>query len=212
MVRKGYVEQQIENLIRFTAALLGIRKNSEPEALLLAIRAENKRLTGLELDTLATLPFKALLGFFLSNEKFDSANALVVGVLMDEAADVFENMGDTHIALGFRQRALCSLLESQIHASEARTDELDARIERLERRVRDYTEGKPPFLIWQTFRWHEGRGQFSRAEESLDELFARKHPQAGVIAQQFYARLDALSDADLATGGMSRSDLNASAS
>ena len=150
MVRKGFVERQIEQFFEALAVILGLRESGDSNAALLSLRATNKRLTGLDLDMLASLPPKSLLGFFLTNEHFEAGNALIAGGFMDEAAQIYAAQNDAGRAKQFGIRALTLLLEAQIHEPKARIPDINTRIDDLTAQLGDAAHA--PFLEWQKGR------------------------------------------------------------
>lgn len=139
MMRKGYVEEQIEALVRTMARLLGLRENGLPSAETpAAIRNAAKELTGLDLDRIATMP-DAALSVLLSTAdgKIDAPKTIAAGAMLAEMADYLSGQGmDTNPdVIAMRRRALRLMSMALTQEPLLRTKDLLARYETLKRAV-----------------------------------------------------------------------------
>jgi len=65
----------------------------------------------------------------------------------------------------------------------------------------------PPDLLRKLFRYEESRGRYGKAEDALFRMKASGFPEADREGRMFYARLDALNDAQLKDGNLPREEL-----
>ncbi len=140
MVRKGYMEQQIEALAAVVARLAGLKAGAgsvavDVETALGEARESAREMTGLDIDALAVLPVATVLHLLTANGgHLDAGRAVVVAVLMAEQADLLAGdvSADHHEAVKAR-RDLAGLLLSRALVQEPtlRTDDLKARTRAL---------------------------------------------------------------------------------
>ncbi|MBW8889655.1 MAG: hypothetical protein JF616_18010 [Fibrobacteres bacterium] len=65
----------------------------------------------------------------------------------------------------------------------------------------------PPDLLRKLFRYEESKGRYGKAEDALFRLKASGFPGIEQEGRMFYARMDALSDAQLMQGNLPREEL-----
>jgi hypothetical protein len=79
MVRKSYIERQVEMLGQVLARILGMKERGDASGALEAVRAGGRQLAGMDLDTLARLSDEAVLSL-LTNPRtgvLDAAKAVI---------------------------------------------------------------------------------------------------------------------------------------
>jgi len=140
MVRKGYLEQQIESLAVVVARLAGLKTGAgsvavDVETAIKDARNSAKEMTGLDIDALAVLPAATVLHLLTANGgHLDAGRAVVVAVLMAEQADLLaQNGGADHREAVKARRDLAGLLLSRALVQEPtlRTEDLKARTRTL---------------------------------------------------------------------------------
>jgi hypothetical protein len=90
MVRKGYIERQIAELGEVAARLLGLRQEHNYRGALMAMSTSCEGLTGLKMETLATLDDETLLSLFRTGRVLDSGRCLIAGLVLKELALIAE--------------------------------------------------------------------------------------------------------------------------
>ena len=121
MTRKGYLNQQLEQLRLVMARLVGVRGTGvsvRPE-----LYAEAKSLTGINLALLPTLSDATLLSLFKGGTVLDAARCVVAAHLIAEDAALFAGEGkNAEARAGFR-RAVLLLDAALTHEEALRTPE-----------------------------------------------------------------------------------------
>ncbi|GAB4454805.1 MAG: hypothetical protein OHK0029_09920 [Armatimonadaceae bacterium] len=141
MVRKGYIEQQIEEMGRFLRQLL--LKRTEDAAGVAGeaeeIRDAAKLLTGLDLNTVVSLPESYYLSLFEVEGQVHSGNAAIVGTLLIEEADALERTEQaTPEEIRTRYIRAKTLLSAALaQADYLRTPELVSRLAKAHQRLQN---------------------------------------------------------------------------
>lgn len=141
MVRKGYLQQQIEALAAVVARLAGLKADAENsvaadmETALSDARKGAREITGLDIDALVALPQATALHLLTTNGgHLDAGRAVVVAVLMAEQADLLAADGDNDHRDAIQvRRDLAGILLSRALVQEPtlRTEEFKARTRSL---------------------------------------------------------------------------------
>lgn len=206
MLRRGYVQQQIDALGLFLARLLRLRQESPPDAALRELLAGARSLLGLDLDTVALLPEAMLPSLFHQVGQFDAAGAATAGTLLAQQAEIFETgLHRPADAAPRRLRALALLAEALAHEPLLRTADFRARVADLEGRLAD--EPLSNTLRLRLAACHEACGEFARAEDQLYALEDAGDPHFERLAEAFYRRLLPLPDATLTAGSLPRAEV-----
>jgi len=141
MLRRGYIERQVEALSEVLHRLFGLNRENDYEAVLQEIRASGRRLTGLDTAALNKLSDASLLAMLSTRDTVDAGKALAGGVLLDEMAQLMHEQGDIAGARAAWHRSLVLLAEALRQEEQLRTREW---IDRADRVRRALTETPPP--------------------------------------------------------------------
>lgn len=199
MLRKGYIQQQLEGLALALSKLLGL--GGDRGELLREIGLSCKELTGLEMDTLLGVSDATLLGLFSGGDKTRRAgNAFVAAQLLMEHARV-----ERGAARGALRKALMLYAEALALEPSLRTPEHVARFERLRTGLPD--ADKPAMVRRQLARAQEALGHFARAEDEWYGLRDSGAEHAESDTRAFYVRLLALTDEEIEAGGLTREEI-----
>ncbi|MBB6052450.1 DUF6483 family protein [Armatimonas rosea] len=199
MLRKGFVQQQIEGLSQALAAIFGIELTKEDVVQRLGTSCKN--LTGLDLDTLLKLDDATLLGMFSGGDRTRTAgNAFVAAQFLLQRAKAEPNQ-----ARVARRKALLLYSEALALESSLRSSEFLAEYESLlaEVEVTDRTA----HILRQAARAMESLGYYDRAENYHFHLQDSHVDSAAEGARAFYLRLLELPDHELEAGGLPRDEI-----
>lgn len=205
MVRKSYIEQQIEALTAALAKVLALSGDKNYAGALVELRTACKRLTGMEIDTIAALPDATLVSLLTTGGTFDAGKGLTLAGLLGEQARLHALQGRVDAAETSRRKALALLLEALLQEEGLRTKRHQAQVDALTGELDQHR--LPPFLQHRLFRYHETLGNYAKAEDALFALRAKQIPSSGAEAVSFYERLLAHPDAVLAAGGLPRDEV-----
>lgn len=205
MLRKGYLEQQIEGLTLVLRHLLMLKETTDPMAFLQEIRASGKQLLGLDPSTLTALSDDTLLLMCSSQGRFDAGKAVAAAALLDQQAQTRQEQGSPGLASIAWQKALVLLAEALAYEERLRTPEFLTMTER----VRAALPGDlPPSLLRRLLTFYEEAGQYAHAE---DMLYALRDAEPGEVtraeAVAFYERLLKLPDETLEAANLPRAEV-----
>src|SRR5258708_35463418 len=123
MLRRGYVETQIEALGKALASILLRRNEGDYNGAIAEIRLAGQKMTGMDPTALAALADEALVDLFLFNKQFDAAKCYMAGRLLEEQAVVFALQGKNESAEKSFQKAHVLLMEALTHDRLLKTEE-----------------------------------------------------------------------------------------
>jgi hypothetical protein len=132
----------------------------------------------------------------------------MLSALLAAEGDLAAAQHDPDLGAFYYQKALDIVLALRVHQPAPPPDYAPT-VERLEEALRDY---QLPFDTGRLLlQYHEGRGDFARAENRLFELLDQPADTAAVAAlgESFYDRMQQRSDAQLAAGNFSRPEIDA---
>lgn len=199
MLRKGYIQQQLEGLALALSKLLKL--GGDRGQLLHEIGLSCKELTGLEMDTLLHVSDPTLMGLFSGGDKTRRAgNAFIAAQLLIEQARV-----DRTVARGALRKALMLFAEALALEPSLRVPEHLASFERLRAGLPD--ADKPEVVRRQLARAYEAMGNFARAEDEWYALRDTGAPGAESDARAFYQRLLVLEDTEIDAGKLTREEI-----
>ena len=128
MVRKGYFDQQMEQLGLVFARLLKIRTNGGREAEIReALHTEAKTVIGLNLGLLPTLSDATLLSLFKGGNVLDAARCVLAAHLIAEDAGLFQAEGKNGAARAGYRRAVMLLDAAMVQEDVLQTGEYRAK-------------------------------------------------------------------------------------
>ena len=201
MLRKGYIQHQIEGLSQALGMLFGI--TLDKEAVLQKLGTSCKNLTGLDLDTLLRLDDTTLLGMFEGGDRTRTAgNAFVAAQFLLRRA-----LADPTVARAARRKAALLYSEALALESSLRSSEYRSELESLLAEV----EATDPthHVLRQAARVHEALGAYDRAENYHYHLQDAGAEGATEDVIAFYERLLKIPDEELDAGNLPRNEVKA---
>ena len=199
MLRKGFVQQQIEGLAQALATIFGIELTKEDVVRKLGTSCKN--LTGLDLDTLLKLDDASLLGMFSGGDRTRTAgNAFVAAQFLLQRAKA-----EPVQARVARRKALLLYAEALALESSLRSREFLAEFEALLTEVE--ATDRTAHILRQAARALEALGYYDRAENYHFHLQDSHVDNAADGAREFYERLLELPDHELEAGGLPRDEI-----
>lgn len=206
MLRKGFVERQIEALGLALAVVFRLKERGNLAEASHELRTAGKRFTGMDTFALARLSDESLLAFLSSGDEPDAGRYILASAILREHASLLELQGQKPEADSARSKSLTLLLEAMLLGDWFRTKERRQTVESL---LVDLKETELPSATHRRlFRYFEATGEFGRAEDALYE-FQDTDPEWRSEARDFYARLLQLPDATLERGGLPRNEVTA---
>lgn len=199
MLRKGYIQHQIEGLAQALGMLFGI--SLDKAEVLQRLGSSCRNLTGLDLDTLLRLDDMTLLGMFAGGDRTRTAgNAFVAAQFLLRRA-----LADPSVARAARRKAALLYSEALALESSLRSSEYRSELESLLAEV----EASDPthHVLRQAARVHEALGAFDQAENYHYHLRDARAEGAKEDALAFYERLLKIPDEELEAGNLPRVEI-----
>jgi hypothetical protein len=205
MLRKGYLNRQIEALAMTLARLMGLKESGELGPYAAGLRSASRELSGLDLEMVAALTDDSLLSVLTADGELDVARCVILAALLTRQGEIHEGEGRIWSAVARYRKSLTLLTEALLHDEQLQTREFIPQVEDLLARLSD--EEMPTPLLHRLFRYQEAVGNFARAEDALYAL--READYAGIDdeAAIFYRHLLTLPDEALEKGGLPRAEV-----
>jgi hypothetical protein len=184
VLRDDYIVRLIEQLADVLRKLLATLRD-EPGRVEAQADETLRALAGIDLGTARVLPLPALLVLLRRGAEVDPARTLII-------AEVLRAQAEADAALGLERRAR----DEQERVARAAALLAELAEEPLAAEVAARLVG-----------YRERQGRLAEAEDALFELLRADPPRAAEIGVPFFGRLQLLSDADLAAGGLPREEL-----
>src|SRR5437868_241251 len=89
MLRKGYVEKQIEAIGEFLGRILRLVREGDVETAQAELRAAGRQAAGMDTETLAGLTEDSVEALFRMDGILDGAKALTAALLLDQQAEIY---------------------------------------------------------------------------------------------------------------------------
>lgn len=128
MLRKGYIQRLIDELIEVTAKVLRLRTDGDDPAALREIKAASKSLVGFDTSALTRFSDPSLIALLSSGGTLDAGKALAAGALLDAQAQIQSAQGEKDAAHTSWHKALLLLTAAVRQEETLNTDEWRTRI------------------------------------------------------------------------------------
>ena len=205
MLRKDYIMRLIEQLGVAVARIIALKNNNQAHEALKEIEQACEKYLGLDPRVIEAASGEALLGLMSMGGKFDLRRAVLLGVLLKEEGELYEMESMAERSYWGYTRSLWLFLESLNRDPELRTPDNLADTRFVLNKLARYELS--PDLKSRLFCYYEWTGAFDKAEDMLFDLLDRdQHPWVEK-GREFYKRLYAKSDDELARGGLPRDEL-----
>lgn len=128
MVRRGYIQRLIDELIEVAAKVMRLRTSGDDPAALQEIKGAAKRLVGFDTGALTRFSDVSLIALLSSGGSLDAGKALAAGALLDVQAQIELSRGDKEAAHTSWHKALLLLTAAVRQEESLNTDEWRKRI------------------------------------------------------------------------------------
>lgn len=214
MIRRDYILRMIEEFVSVLSTIKNRKKERLWKEAQLTVDQEARRLTGMEMATLATLTETEIWARLLQTGEFhaQTEKTFMLATLFLEEADVQEAASsetESNHARDLRLKSLHLLLNIALREDVYDWPEFVPTIDL----VVDRLSGAPLPLYTHALlmQYFERTGQFAKAEDEYYALrdLAPENPTLGELGISFYNRLLAQSDHALDAGNLPRSEVEA---
>jgi hypothetical protein len=128
MVRRGYIQRLIDELIEVAAKVLRMRTSGDDPAALQEIKGAAKRLVGFDTEVLTRFSDASLIALLSSGGALDAGKALAAGALLDVQAQIQLSRGEKDAARASWHKALLLLTAAVRQEESLNTEEWRKRI------------------------------------------------------------------------------------
>ena len=128
MVRRGYIQRLIDELIEVAAKVMRLRTSGDDPAALQEIKGAAKRLVGFDTGALTRFSDTSLIALLSSGGSLDAGKALAAGALLDVQAQIELSRGEKESARTSWHKALLLLTAAVRQEESLNTDEWRKRI------------------------------------------------------------------------------------
>ena len=204
MIEQDYFMRMVSMLAKMLASVLFLKNQKDFPRALLEIQATGRTLLGIDhtiVRQLAPAQLEILLG---TAPSLAIPKSYILGLLVKEEAEIRAMMGEEEEAGLLNLKSLELLIDAWLQEGKAlapdHTDHVDALLASLAGCA------LPGGLPEKVMAYHEGRGEFDRAENVLFDILAAA-PGFGPEGLRFYRRLLLKSDDDLRDGNLPREEV-----
>ncbi|OWA33073.1 hypothetical protein B9G55_23230 [Saccharibacillus sp. O16] len=209
MLRKDYLTRMIEEMTEAVGEMLGLRRQQKNEQALEKLDGVLKRNFRMSEQMLRSLPPEELIQLFRQRgEAIDAESVQLVARMLQENADIRENMGDEQEAASSRIKALHLYLYAALNGASRELVDYPTRIQEVSSALERYRLPAPVERLVMLYEEREGR--YVQAEDAMYRMLnvsAEDDQDALEEGRMFYARLAALEEDQLMAGGLTRAEL-----
>ncbi len=196
--------RMIDQLSKVLARVLFLNTAREFPKSALELATATRNLLGLDRDLILVMSDDQLLELLKADDSLSGPKCYVLGMLLNEEATLAGLREDHESATSLRLKSLSLLLKAYtrsegpvVPSHPARIDELAGGLQHTEIPLRIRTR---------LFAYYESVGKYDRAENVLFDLIDQD-PEQIRTGLDFYARLKAKDDAELARGNLPRDEI-----
>ncbi|OWR26471.1 hypothetical protein CDO73_25580 [Saccharibacillus sp. O23] len=209
MLRKDYLTRMIEEMTEAVGEMLGLRRQQKNEQALEKLDGVLKRNFRMSEQMLRSLPPEELIQLFRQRgEAVDAESIQLVARMLQENAEIRENMGEEQEVALARIKALHLYLYAALNGGSRELVDYPVRIEEMRTLLERY---RLPAAVERLIMLYEEReGHYVQAEDAMYRMLnASPEDDRNALEEgrMFYARLSALEDDKLQTGGLTRAEL-----
>jgi hypothetical protein len=128
MVRKGYIQRLIDELVEVAAKVMRLRTSGDDPAALQEVKGAAKRLVGFDTGALTRFSDASLIALLSSGGSLDAGKALAAGALLDVQAQIELSRGEKEASRTSWHKALLLLTAAVRQEESLNTDEWRKRI------------------------------------------------------------------------------------
>jgi hypothetical protein len=195
----------IEQLGVAMARIVALKQNNQAHEALKEIEQACEKYIGLDPRVIEAASGEALLGLMSMGGKFDPRRAVLLGELLREEGELYGMESMAERSYWGYTRSLWLFLESMNQDPALRTPDNIEDTRFVLGKLARYELS--PELKSRLFCYYEWTGEFDKAENMLFDLLDRDRHTWGGKGMEFYKRLGAKSDSELARGGLPREEL-----
>ncbi len=205
MYKRDYIMRMIEQLGVAYQAILGRKSAGDYDEAERAISRTGQQLLGFDMDLLRSLSDEAIIALLMRPDASDVGAYIIAAELLREQGEIDELRGRAEASYDCNLKSLALYLEACTNAAEWCSEEVVVKVRDLTARLAGYE--LPEHVRRKLFAYCELIGEYAEAENLLFELAEAGAPGAAALGAAFYGRLGALSDAELAQGGLPRDEV-----
>jgi hypothetical protein len=205
MIRSDYLLRLAEQMASFLAQVLWGRTVPDPAEQARAFQAASLQYLGLGYEIIEALPEEELLRLLSGRQGLDIEKCFLAAELLRTHAQFLEENRQLAAAATRYARSLRLFLEAFPHLPGLAREPAVAKIREAIERTRG--AGLPAATVALLVNFHRETGDLAKAEDALFALLEADAELAKTAGEAFYQSLLALSDEQLAQGGLPRDEV-----
>jgi len=207
MLTEDYLMRYIRLATAVLARILGLKQSLLYTDALYLIDQTLEQLLGLKSDLFNSLDDASILALLTDEERTDTDRLVLVADLTREQADIYQQVQNPAESRWRFYRALNFYLEAQLRGGPEKLPSPDGKI--LELAGQLGFQGMPQEIAFSLYSYYDQTGRFALAGDTLNALLADAGPVSELVeeARRFYSGLLEKPEAELAAGGLSRSEV-----
>lgn len=205
MLTDDYLIRQINLALRALANIIGLKTAGLYQNALFEIDQFLEQLLGLRSYMIKDLSDEAILTLVSIPDGLDTDRLFIVAELIKAEGDIYAAKNYAADSQLDYLRSLNFFIEVVLNGGALNFPQPHDRIEDLVKAL-DFTK-LPQETLYDLFQYYEHMGNYTRAEEALDQLTKLSESDESILQEhiEFYVRLQSKSDKELAKAGLSRS-------
>ena len=205
MLTDDYLIRQINLALRALANIIGLKTAGLYQNALFEIDQFLEQLLGLRSYMIKDLSDEAILTLVSIPDGLDTDRLFIVAELIKAEGDIYAAKNYAADSQLDYLRSLNFFIEVVLNGGALNFPQPHDRIEDLVKAL-DFTK-LPQETLYDLFQYYEHMGNYSKAEEALDQLTKLSESDESILQEhiEFYVRLQSKSDKELAKAGLSRS-------
>lgn len=205
MLTDDYLIRQINLALTALANIIGLKTAGLYQNALFEIDQFFEQLLGLRSYMIKDLSDEAILTLVSIPDGLDTDRLFIVAELIKAEGDIYAAKNYAADSQLDYLRSLNFFIEVVLNGGALNFPQPHDRIEDLVKAL-DFTK-LPQETLYDLFQYYEHMGNYTRAEEALDQLTKLSESDESILQEhiEFYVRLQSKSDKELAKAGLSRS-------
>jgi tetratricopeptide (TPR) repeat protein len=205
MLTDDYLIRQINLALTALANIIGLKTAGLYQNALFEIDQFLEQLLGLRSYMIKDLSDEAILTLASIPDGLDTDRLFIIAELIKAEGDIYAAQNYTADSQLDYLRSLNFFIEVVLNGGALNFPQPHDKIENLVKAL-DFTK-LPQETLYDLFQYYEHMGDYNKAEEAVVQLTKLSRPDESILQEhkEFYVRLLAKSDKELAKGGLSRS-------
>lgn len=205
MIHNDYIMRMISQLAKVLAHIVSLRERGRDDDALREIDQSMQKLCGLNSQLVNSLSEASLISALRGGAVLDVGKCIVLAGLLKEEGDVLRDRDREDDAAARYLKSLALYLEAMHDDARLILPNYVDRVQEVATALEDFV--MPVEHRVRLMSYFEMSGAYGAAEDVLDDMLEDEEDSAPAIGAEFYERMLALTDDELATGDLPRDEV-----